>query len=177
MKITSGANQFIYETDELLKPDEPLATVIETEMAKTPNNADFWLVPGDNPHFVGCAFLAEDNTYSVCLSGGAFNSGMDYFTWVIRHELRHCEPSVMNPKFRFHDVELFDIGFKKPRQIGFFNEDFKDIVESDELKSLFSNVLHIEKYVNDPVYTKWIQDRKKWIIEKVAKLEAEKENR
>ena len=163
MKITSGRYQFCYETEELLKPDDILSAVITTVMKKAGNSAEFYIMPGRAP-FLGCAFISENDTYSVCLSGTASQKGLDYLAWVIRHELRHCEPSDKHPKFRYHDVELFDIGFKPPKQIGFFNEDFEEIAVSDELKGLFCNVLHIEKYVKDAGYTKWMQDRKKWII-------------
>ena len=73
MKITSGGSYFTYETEDLIKPDGNLATVISEELSKAPNTADFYIVK-DEP-FSACAFISEDNTYSVCLSGFALQWG------------------------------------------------------------------------------------------------------
>jgi hypothetical protein len=153
MKIRSGGNQHIYDTKTLSKPSREIKKLIKEESAKvpTPHKVKFYIVNETPEPFAGCAFIGDDSTYSVCLSGrfgqtNLNNLNKDYLKWVIRHELRHCVPTDGKP-FRYHDKYLYDIGFKDPLPIGFFQEDFEDIGADDNLKLAFRNIYRLDEFL------------------------------
>lgn len=149
MKIRSGGNQHIYNTESLETPDAETQKMIDQESYKVPlpYKVNFYIVNEEPEPFAGCAFIGDNLTYSICLSGDAFNKNKHYLKWVIRHELRHCVPTNGAP-FRYHDKELYDIGFIIPKKIGFFTEDFEEIGNDRKLRATFPNIYRIEEYFN-----------------------------
>ncbi len=146
MKIFSGGEEFVYDTETLSKPTPKLKKLINNNLKKFTDKVNFYVVNQNPEPFAGCAFYGEDSTYSICLSGQILHKPKHYIDWVIKHELRHCKPTKNTP-FRYHDVELYDIGFMIPRKIGFFYEDFEDIANDDILKLAFCNIYKLGEYI------------------------------
>lgn len=133
---------FEIDTEYLEKPNKNLAKIINEESIKFDVKADFYVTSDKKIEklFAGCAFLTETSTYAICLSGWAFKSSEEYLRYIIRHEFRHCDPT-KETLFRYHDMELWDIGFDPPSKIGFFKEDFVEISDDPILRSAFRNVI------------------------------------
>lgn len=148
MKIRSGGDQYIYDTKTLDKPDRKTRKLIKKESYKIPlpYKVHFYILNEKPEPFAACAFYGDNLTYSICLSADSFNKNDHYLKWVIRHELRHCVPTKGTP-FRYHDRELYDIGFDPPKKIGFFTEDFEEIGNDRKLRATFPNIYRMDEWI------------------------------
>lgn len=162
MIIISGKNYGTVKNNETVsKPGWKFRKLIREAKSKVDfYNADCFLtLPGsdkDTAAYAGKAGYSSDtkNTYTICVSGYTMDQHIKYQAWVVRHELRHCDASkgrivdLAGMPFRGHDVELLDMGFDKPRSIGFFMEDFQEIKCCDKLMFYFSNIKGLEEYLS-----------------------------
>jgi len=156
-----------FDFSDLEYPDEEMVNGLNkaldlNEFKSLKDNIKIFRVNFKPVLFIGQALIYHrldkpDCTYALCISGCITEMFWipEYIDWLYRHELRHCFPKddyVYNTKkekikspFRFHDISLKDLG--NGNTIGFFLEDFKDIMCCDKLMMAFRNIDHLEKYL------------------------------
>jgi hypothetical protein len=139
----------IYGLNRFRKVRGKLRYVINEEAEKTGiDHVDHYIrvVVGAN-RFNGMAGCYKDQ-YAIAFPKDIDDMEDKLLRYVIRHELRHCQPQEALPKmtigekeFRGHDVQLYETTDYK---IGFFIEDFDEIKCCDVLMGYYRHLKGIE---------------------------------